>query len=126
MTEISAQEVANRLKLIYDEQILSCGKYLEICNGCRQWFSTEFDNPNEFQKRYIITDYSIVNILSLCLKSKRHMSDFLSICNPWALWHFDISIHKSILGFQEQGIVMQYSAPISDVQFLKRFALFVR
>lgn len=126
MIQASAKEIAKRMERIYKEKILSFDKYGEICKGCRHWFSSEFDSQEEFQERYAAFDFSFVNMLASCLISERRMLDFLCVCNPWALWHFDISLQKSIKELKSEGDKSSYSIPTSDVHFLKDFSLFLR
>ncbi len=125
MMRVTAKEIAKRLEKIYKEEIRSYGKYEEICKGCNGWFSSAFDSPKEFQKKYLTSDFSFVNILASCLKNERRMLDFLCVCNPWALWHFDISLRESIEKLKGEGSKSSYSVPTSDVHFLKKFSLFV-
>ncbi len=123
--QATSKEIAKRLEKIYKEKICFYDKYKEICAGCNRWFSSAFDSPKEFQEKHLTTDSSFVNILASCLKSKRRMLDFLCVCNPWALWHFDISMRESIQRLKSEGDKSSYSMPTSDVHFLKNFSLFI-
>lgn len=123
MENISAKEIAVRLESLYKKEVESCLKYQTLVHGCKRWFSEKFDTPEQFRREFSTSDLAFVNILAACLKSNRRMIDFLSVCNPWAFWHFELSIRESIQTLKAQGTNTFYSVPNSDSSFLKKFSL---
>lgn len=123
MENISAKEIAMRLECLYRNKVMTYPRYQDMVNGCQRWFKDQFESNEEFQNRYLISDLAFVNILAACLKSNRRMIDFLSVCNPWAFWHFELSIRESIQTLKAQGTNTFYSVPNSDSSFLKKFSL---
>lgn len=122
MNRVSSVEIAQRLEKLYTQNVKTIPKYKDLVHGCKVYFSRAFENEAEFNEKYMLTDSSFANILGGCLKSKQRTQDFLLVCNCWAFWHFDLTVHDSIRQLKAQGADTFHLAPTSDVQFFKKFA----